>query len=84
MSLLSLDIVKEFASHVTCRYMNIKVKPYTSLDNWPVYSEILEIIKTNAKEFLYKEYDGNHYIHFNNPECIATDIATFILQEPSI
>lgn len=78
MGLLSLDMVKEFAGHIKCRYMNIKAKPYRSLDNWPVYSEVLEIIKTNAKDFFYKEYNGTHHLHLNNPESIASDVAIFI------
>lgn len=82
MGLLSLDVVKEFAGHITCRYMNIKAKPYRSLDNWPVYSEVLEIIRTNAKDFFYKEYDGSHHLHLNNPQSIASDVATFI-QNPN-
>jgi len=78
MGLPSLDVVIELAGHITCRYMNIKAIPCRSLDNWPVYSQILEIIKTNAKEFLYKEYEGTHHLHLNNPECLALDVASFI------
>lgn len=78
MGLPSLDIVKELAGHINCRYMNVKAKPYRSLDNWLVYSQVLEIIKANAKEFFYKEYDGTHHFHLNNPECVALDVATFI------
>lgn len=80
MGLPSLDSIIEFAGHIKCRYMNIKAKPYRSLDNWPVYSRVLEIIKTNAKEFVYKEYDGSHHLHLNDPKCIASDVATFIQQ----
>ncbi|XP_050428897.1 probable serine hydrolase isoform X2 [Adelges cooleyi] len=80
MGLPSLEVLKEFAGHVTCRYFNIKAKPYRPLDNWPVYSELLGIIKTNAKEYLYKEYDGTHHLHLNNPECLTSDITDFILQ----
>lgn len=78
MGLPSLDVILEFAGHITCRYMNIKAKPYRSLDNWPVYSQILETIKTNAKEFVFKEYDGTHHLHLNNPSCLALDVSTFI------
>ncbi|XP_025197759.1 probable serine hydrolase isoform X3 [Melanaphis sacchari] len=78
MGLPSLDVVIAFAGQITCRYMNIKAKPYRSLDNWPVYSQVLEIIKMNAKDFVFKEYDGTHHLHLNNPECLASDVATFI------
>jgi len=78
MGLLSLDVVIELAGHITCRYMNIKAKPYRSLDNWPVYSQILEIIKANSKEFVYKEYNGTHHLHLNNPECLALDVTAFV------
>lgn len=80
LGLPSLDLIIELAGHVTCRYMNIKAKPYRLSDNWPIYSQVLEIIKINAKEFFYKEYDGTHHLHLNNPECIASDVATFINQ----
>lgn len=78
MGLPSLDVILEFAGRITCRYMNIKAKPHRSLDNWPIYSQILETIKTNAKEFVFKEYDGTHHLHLNNPDCLAPDVATFI------
>lgn len=80
MGLPSLEVTIEFAGRITCRYMNIKAKPYRALDNWPLYSQILEKIKSNAKEFFYKEYDGTHHLHLNNPECLASDITTFIKQ----
>jgi len=38
----------------------------------------LEIIKMKAKYFVFKEYDGTHHLHLNNPECLASDVATFI------
>lgn len=80
MGLPSLDLVMEYAGRITCRYMNIKAKPYRKLDNMPIYTQILETIKTNAKEFLYKEYDGTHHLHLNNPEYLASDVAAFIKQ----
>lgn len=83
MGLPSLDVLLAFAGKIKCRYMNIKAKPYRSLDNWPVYSQILEIIKTNAKDFVFMEYDGTHHLHLNNPECLASDVATFIQQSIS-
>jgi len=78
MGLPSLDIILEFAGRIKCRYMNIKAKPYRELDNWPIYSQILDKIKMNAKEYFYKEYDGTHHLHLNNPKCIASDVTTFI------
>lgn len=78
MGLPSLDVVLELAAHIKCRYMNIKAKPFKPLENKKVYSQILDIIKVNAKEFLYKEYDGVHHLHLNNPECLASDVAIFI------
>lgn len=80
MGLPSLDVVLELAGHIQCRYMNIKAKPFRNVDNWPVYSQVLEKIKTNAKEYFYKEYDGAHHLHLNNPESIASDVASFINQ----
>lgn len=80
MGLPTLDVITEFAGRITCRYMNIKAKPHRKLDNWPVYWQILEKIKTNAKEFIFKEYDGTHHLHLNNPECLASDVTTFIKQ----
>lgn len=80
MGLPSLDVVLETAGHIKCRYMNIKAMPFKPLENKNVYSQVLEIIKTNAKEFLYKEYDGVHHLHLNNPECLASDVAAFIQQ----
>lgn len=78
MGLPSLDVIIEFAGRIKCRYMNIKAKPYRQLDNWPVYSQVLDIIKQKASEFFYKEYDGTHHLHLNNPECLASDVAKFI------
>ncbi|XP_050534408.1 probable serine hydrolase isoform X3 [Daktulosphaira vitifoliae] len=80
LGLPSLDVIKEYAGRIKCRYFNIKAKPYIRMDNWPVYSELLNIIKTNVKQFLFIEYDGTHHLHLNNPECLASDVKDFILQ----
>lgn len=83
MGLPSLDVILEYAGRITCRYMNIKAIPHRPLDNWPVYSQVLEQIKTNAKEFVFKEYGGTHHLHLNNPDCLARDVATFIQKATS-
>lgn len=80
LNFMSLNEVIELAGHIKCRYMIIKAKSYKSSGNWEKYLQILEIIKRNAKQFVYKEYNGVHHLHLNNPECLVSDVNIFIQQ----
>lgn len=78
LGLISLDLVLEYASRIKCEYMNIKAVPGMNFDRPEYYTSVLDKIKLTASRFEYKEVDGSHHIHLNEPEKIAPLIFDFI------
>ncbi|KAF5296589.1 hypothetical protein FQR65_LT19812 [Abscondita terminalis] len=48
------------------------------LENKKYTLEVLEILKKVNKDFWYREVEGTHHVHLNNPERIAELIIPFI------
>ncbi|XP_063228209.1 probable serine hydrolase isoform X2 [Bacillus rossius redtenbacheri] len=75
---LSLDMVLEYASKITCEVLNIRGKPGMVFDRPENYHIVLDKIKESAKSVQYVEVEGTHHLHLNNPERISHYINDFL------
>lgn len=78
LGLIPLDVTLEFASKIKCEYMNIKAVPGMVFDHPDFYSTVLDKIKASVSRYEYKEVDGTHHVHLNEPEKIAPIVFEFI------
>lgn len=78
LALIPLDVSIEFASKVKCEYMNIKAVPGMVFDHPDFYTTVLDKLKESASRYEYKEVEGTHHVHMNEPEKIAPIIFDFI------
>ncbi|KAK3909366.1 putative serine hydrolase [Frankliniella fusca] len=78
LGLITLDLVLEYAKKIKCEYMNIRAVPGLSFDRPEYYTQVLDEIKKSACRFEYKEVDGSHHIHLNEPEKIGPIVFSFI------
>ncbi|CAL7947724.1 unnamed protein product [Xylocopa violacea] len=76
--MLSLDLVLAYAARIKCAYLNIRAVPGMKFDQPESYAKTLEIIKVGAVRFEYREVEGTHHVHLNNPERVAPIINSFI------
>jgi pimeloyl-ACP methyl ester carboxylesterase len=75
---LSMDMVLEYASKITCEVLNIRGKPGMQFDPPDSYHTVLETIRNSAKKLEFHEVEGTHFLHLNNPESICPIIVKFL------
>lgn len=75
---MTADMVRDAASHIKCRYLNIKAIPYDE-KSWTAYKEVCDIIATSAREFKLSFVKGSHHVHLNEPKKISGIITDFLL-----
>lgn len=75
---MTFEQQKEFASRLNCELMVIKASTGPNYEKKEHYDEILSLYGKKAKTFIYKEVEGTHHVHMNNPQVIAPLIAEFI------
>ncbi|XP_051176740.1 probable serine hydrolase isoform X2 [Leptopilina boulardi] len=78
LGMLSLDLVLAFAKKIKCAYLNIRAVPGMKFDQPESYHRVLDEIKLTASKFEYREVEGTHHVHLNNPERIAPIIIEFL------
>lgn len=78
LGLLSLEMVLEYASRIKCEYLNIKANPGLSYDRPENYTKVLDKIKSSSRRFEFKEVEGSHHVHLNEPEKVAPCIFDFM------
>ncbi|KAF5283166.1 hypothetical protein FQR65_LT02678 [Abscondita terminalis] len=71
------DIV-ERTKKITFPYFVSRSTGFPILENKKYTLEVLEILKKVNKDFWYREVEGTHHVHLNNPERIAELIIPFI------
>lgn len=79
MGMLSLEHTLAYAEQIKCRVLNIRAIPGMTFDNPKVYPMVIDTLRKNCKEVIYKEVEGTHHVHLNNPERIAKYISDFLL-----
>ncbi|XP_076755792.1 putative serine hydrolase isoform X1 [Xylocopa sonorina] len=77
LDMLSLDLVLAYATRIKCAYLNIRAVPGMKFQS-ESYAQTLDKIKVGATRFEYREVEGTHHVHLNNPERIAPIINNFI------
>lgn len=73
-----MDLVLAFAGKIKCAYLNIRAVPGMKFEQPESYHKVLDKIKLTASKFEYREVEGSHHVHLNNPERIAPIIIEFI------
>ncbi|XP_023209729.1 probable serine hydrolase [Centruroides sculpturatus] len=75
--LLCRDITKTIISNVKCDVLLIKgtESSYTTNEN---VNELLEIYKAKCPTFEMVKLEGNHYVHFCNPQLVASLVNSFM------
>jgi pimeloyl-ACP methyl ester carboxylesterase len=70
--------IKELASRIKCEVLNVKFKQAPYYEDVKFVTEVLEVIRTNAKRLEYHEVKGSHHSHLNTPEHVAPIVAKFL------
>ncbi|XP_043472082.1 probable serine hydrolase isoform X4 [Leptopilina heterotoma] len=78
LGMLSMDLVLAFAKKIKCAYLNIRAMPGMKFEQPESYHRVLDEIKLTASKFEYREVEGSHHVHLNNPERIAPIIIEFL------
>ena len=73
-----MDLSMAFAAKIKCAYLNIRAVPGMKFEQPENYHKILDQIKLGASKFEYREVEGSHHVHLNNPERVAPIIREFI------
>ncbi|XP_043273277.1 probable serine hydrolase isoform X1 [Venturia canescens] len=77
LGMLSMDLVLSYASQIKCSYLNIRAVPGLKFDNPENYGKVLDKIKETSRRFEYREVEGSHHVHLNEPEKVAPIIEEF-------
>nr|CAD7205262.1 unnamed protein product [Timema douglasi] len=80
---LSIDIVLEYASKITCEVLNIKGIPGMRFDRPEYYHLVLDKMRESASKLEFYEVEGTHHLHLNNPERICQYINDFLKRQTS-
>ncbi|XP_054286990.1 probable serine hydrolase isoform X2 [Macrosteles quadrilineatus] len=78
----SKDLVKAYASKITCEYLNIRAEPGISFAYPELYDELLDTIKEKSAKFEYHKVKGSHHIHLEDASAVADIIGKFFMSEP--
>lgn len=80
---MTFEQQKAFANRLNCELMIIKASAGPVYEKQEYYDEIKTIYNKSAKKFIYKEVEGTHHVHLNDPKVVAPLIAEFMHQGPS-
>ncbi|XP_045111576.1 probable serine hydrolase [Portunus trituberculatus] len=78
---MTFEQQKEFAYRLNCELMIIKATGGPIYEKQEDYDEMKSIYNKSAKKFIYKEVEGTHHVHLNDPQVIAPLIAEFIFSK---
>lgn len=73
---------KEIAKRIVCPYYVLKAEESflkTYMESQHI-EEIMDIIKSNSKDFRFTSLPGTHHFHLLTPEVVATAINPFLEQ----
>lgn len=79
LGMFSEEQVLTYAKNIRCEMLNIRGLPGKSFGDPNVYPKVIEIIRENAKNVVYKEVEGTHHLHLVTPERIANHVSDFLL-----
>jgi pimeloyl-ACP methyl ester carboxylesterase len=74
---LTSDQVLTFLKNITCPMMIIKGTQGPKYEGEKVHEEMKKWFAETLKDFQYVEVEGNHHIHLNNPEAVASHLNKF-------
>ena len=67
----------EILKQIRCRLLFIKAKDGLKVQGEEEVEQALSIYRSSCAEFKEVVVDGNHFIHLNNPHCVAEHINLF-------
>lgn len=75
---MTFEQQKEFANRLNCELMIIKASAGTIYEKQEHYDEMKCLYSKSAKKFIYKEVEGTHHVHLNDPQVVAPLIVEFM------
>ena len=72
------DMTEEFAANVKCPHLVIKADKGPKYMTDEEYDGLLKVFRRNNHNFIYKEVDGGHHVHLNDPEPVAKIVNEFL------
>jgi len=70
-------------SEIRCPLLIVKARDAPWFEAKETCLKAIEIYKKNCSSFEFAEFDGNHFIHLNEPEKIADTVSRFLLEQKS-
>lgn len=75
---MTFEQQKAFASRLNCEMMIIKASKGPFYEKKEYHDEIMSLYVQKTKKFTYKEVEGTHHVHINDPQLVAPLIAGFM------
>jgi pimeloyl-ACP methyl ester carboxylesterase len=80
----SRDQCFSLLSEIRCPLLIVKAKDAPWFEAKEVCLKAIDIYKQHCSSFEFAEFDGNHFIHLNEPEKIAETVSRFFLEQRSV
>lgn len=72
------EVAEEYASKIVCPHLLLKFTDASKFMTDENYDQLLKVYRNHNPNFVYRELDGGHHLHLNNPELVAPIIVKFL------
>ena len=72
------EVAEEYASKISCPHLLIKAKDSSKYMTDENFDRLLKVYRNNNPNFVYREVEGGHHEHLNNPHRVSPIVNRFL------